>query len=104
MIYMAILVFAHFLREATNPTIVLTDNKSVTLFFQTKIFLPALWHACDYMLQLKKKKARNAGSVNTVTDFPSRMEVKVTEKICLIISEDIHTIPIEVTTFSADEE
>ena len=32
-IYMAFLEFAHFLWEATRPTIVLRDNKSVTRFF-----------------------------------------------------------------------
>ena len=35
-IYIAFLEFAHILWEATKPTIVLTDNKSVTRFFQTK--------------------------------------------------------------------
>ena len=34
-IYMALLEFAHILWEATKPTIVFTDNKSVTRFFQT---------------------------------------------------------------------
>ena len=34
-IYMALL---EFLWEASKPTIVLTDNKSVTRFFQTKTF------------------------------------------------------------------
>ena len=41
-IYMAFLEFAHILWEATNPTIVLTDNKSITRFFQTKAIPPAL--------------------------------------------------------------
>ena len=50
-IYMAFLEFAHFLWEATNPTIVLTDNKSVTRFFQANAIPPALWNACDYVLQ-----------------------------------------------------
>ena len=35
-IYMAFLEFAQILWEVTKPTIVLTDNKSVTRFFQTK--------------------------------------------------------------------
>ena len=34
-IYMAIFEFAHIFWEATKPTIFLTDNKSVTQFFQT---------------------------------------------------------------------
>ena len=49
-IYMAFLEFAHILWDATKPTIVLTDNKSVTRFFQTKAIPPALWNACDYVL------------------------------------------------------
>ena len=41
-IYMAFLEFAHISWEATKRTIVLTDNKSVTRFFQTKAIPPAL--------------------------------------------------------------
>ena len=44
---MALPDFAYFLWEATKPTIVLTDIKSVTRFFQTKAIPPALWNACD---------------------------------------------------------
>ena len=99
---MAFLEFAHILWEATQPTIVLTDNKSVTRFFQTKVIPPALWNACDYVLQFNFKIAHIAGSVNTAADFLSRLELKVTEKIRLKIREDIHTTPIEVTTSSSD--
>ena len=99
---MAFLEFAHILWEATKPTIVLTDNKSVTRFFQTKAIPPALWNACDYVLQFNFKIAHIAGSVNTAADFLSRLELKVTEKIRLKIREDIHTTPIEVTTSSSD--
>ena len=104
---MAFLEVAHILWEATKPTIVLTDNKSVTHFFQTKAIPPALWNACDYVLKFNFKMAHIAGSVNTAADFLSRLELKVTEKIRLKIKEDIQTTPIEVTTFSydvADEE
>ena len=101
-IYKAFLEFAHILWEATKPTIVLTDNKSVTRFFQTKAIPPALWNACDYVLQFSFKIAHMAGSVNTAADFLSRLEIKVTEKIRLKIREDIHTTPIEVTTSSSD--
>ena len=101
-LYMAILEFAHILWEATKPTIVLTDNKSVTRFFQTKAIPPALWNACDYVLQFNFKIAHIAGSVNTAADFLSRLELKVTEKIGLKIREDTHTTPIEVSTSSSD--
>ena len=101
-IFMAFLEFAHIFWEATKPTIFLTDNKSVTRFFQTKAIPPALWNACEYVLQFNLKIAHIAGSVNTAADFLSRLEPKVTEKIRLKIREDIQTTPIEVTTSSSD--
>ena len=78
-IYMAFLEFAHILWETTKPTIVLTDDKSVTRVFQTKAIPPSLWNACDYVLQLNFKIAHIAGSVNTAADFVSRLELRVTE-------------------------
>ena len=99
---MSFLEFAHILWDATEPTIVLTDDKSVTRFFQTKAILPALWNACDYVLQFNLKLAHIAESVNTATDFLFRFEPKVTEKIGLKIREDIETTPIEVSTSSSD--
>ena len=101
-IYMAFFEFAHILWEATKPTIVLTDNKPVTRFFQTKAIPPALWNDCDYVLQFNFKIAHINGSVNTAAHFLSRLELKVTEKIRLKIREDIQTTPIGVTTSSSD--
>ena len=99
---MAFLESAHILWEATKATIVPTDNKSVTRFFQTKAIPPSLWNACDYVLQFNFKIAHIAGSVNTAADFFSRLELKVTERIRLKIREDVQTTPIEVTTSSSD--
>ena len=99
---MAFLDSAHILWEATKPTIVLTDNKSVTRFFQTKAIPPTLWNAYDYVLMFNYKIAHIAGSVNTAADFISRLELKVMEKIRLKIKEDIQTTPIEMTTSSSD--
>ena len=100
--YTAFLEFAHILWEATKPTIVLTDNKSVTRFLRTKAIAPSLWNACDYVLQFNFKISHIAGSVNTAADFFSRLELKVTERIRLKIREDVQTTPIEVTTTSSD--
>ena len=105
--YKAFLEFALVLWEATKPTVVLTDNQSVTRFFQTKVIPPALRNACDYVLQFKFKIGHLVGSANRAADFLSRLELKVTENICLKIREDILTTPIEKTTSSAvvdDEE
>ena len=102
-IYMAFLQFAHILWETSKPTIFLTDNKSVTRFFQTKAIPPSLWNACDYVLQFNFKKTHIAGSINTAADFLSRLELKVTEKIHLKMREDVQTTPIEVSTSSSDD-
>ena len=99
---MAFLEFAHILWETTTPKIVLTVNKSVTRFFQTKAIPPALWNAFDYVLKFNFKIAHIAGSVNTAADFLCRLELKVTEKIRLKIREDIPTTRNEVTTSSSD--
>ena len=99
---MAFLEFAHILWKTSKPTIVLTDNKSVTRFFQTKAIPPSLWNACDYVLQFNFKIAHIAGSVNTAADFLSRLELKVIEKIQLKIREVVQTTPIEVSTSSSD--
>ena len=101
-IYMAFLEIAHILWETTKPTIVLTDNKSVTRILQTKAIPPSLCNACDYVLQFNFKKAHIAGSVNTAADLFSRLELKVTERFRLKITKDVQTTPIEVTTTSSD--
>ena len=101
-IYLDFLEFAHILWEATKATIVLTDKKSITRFFQTKANPPALWNECDYVLQFNFKIAHSAGSVNTADIFLSGLELKVMEKIRLKIPEGNQTTPIEVTTPSLD--
>ena len=101
-IYLAFLEFAHILWETSKPTIVLTDHKSVTRFFQTKAIPPSLWNAGDYVLQFNFQIAHITGSVTTAADFLSRSELKVTEKIHLKIREDVQTTPIEVSTSSSD--
>ena len=93
-LYMAFLEVAHTLWEATKPTIGLTDNKSVNRFFQTKAIPPALWNACDYVLQFYFKITNIAGSVNTTAEFLYIFELKVTENIRPKIREDIQTTPI----------
>ena len=101
-IYMAFFEFAHSLWETSKPTNVLTDNKSVTRFFQTKAIPPSLWNACDYVLQFNFKITHFAGSIKTAADFISRLKLRVTEKIHLKIREDVQTTPIELSTSSSD--
>ena len=81
--------------------IILTDNKSVTRFFQTKIIPPPIWNACDFVIQFNFVKAHIPGKNNTVADYLSRMEMVPTETLVLKIREDVETRPIEVNVQSA---
>ena len=100
-IYTAFLEFAHKLWETTKSAVFLTEIKSVTRFFPTEAIPSAPWNACEYWLDFNFQIAHITGSVNTAADFFSRVELKLTEKISLKISENIQTTPIEVTSSSS---
>ena len=96
-IYMAFKEFGHIFWGATKPVIILTDSKSVTRFFQTKMIPPPLWNACNFVLKFNFTIAHIPGKMNTAADyFLSRLEMDPNEKIILKIREDIPTKPIEV--------
>ena len=100
-IYYAFKEFGHIFWGTPKPTTILTDNKSVTRYFQTKIIPPALWNACDYVLQFNFIIAHIPGKNNTAADYLSRMEMDPKEKLVLKIREDVETRPIEVNVQSA---
>ena len=80
--------------------IILTDNKSVTRFFQTKINPPTLLNACDYVIQFNFTIAHIPGENNTAADFVTPRNCPK-EKLILRIREDISTTPIELNVQSA---
>ena len=93
--------FGHIFWGTPKPVIILTDNKSVTRFFQTKIIPPPLWNACDFVIQFNFTIAHIPGKNNTAADYLSRIEMEPTEKLVLKIREDVETQPIEVNVQSA---
>ena len=106
-IYFAFSEFGHLMWGSVFPVIVFTDNRSVTRFFQTKIIPPALWNACDYVLQYNLVIAHVAGAMNTAADFLLRAESNPTEKLEMNIRNDVNTKAIEVnkqSTGVAEEE
>ena len=56
-IYMAFKEFGHTFWGAIKPVIIMTDSKSVTRLFQTKMIPPPLWNACDFVLQFNSTNA-----------------------------------------------
>ena len=100
-IYYAFKEFGHIFWGTPKPVIILTDNKSVTRFFQTKIIPPPLWNVCDFVIQFNFTIAHIPGKNNTAADYLSRMEMDPTEKLVLKIRADVETQPIEVNVQSA---
>ena len=100
-IFFAFKEFGHIFWGTPKPVIILTDNKSVTRFFQTKISPPTLWNACDYVIQFNFTIAHIPGKNNTAADYLSRLEISPKEKLILRIREDIPTKPIELHVQSA---
>ena len=74
----------------------MTDSKSVSRFFRTKMIAPPLWNACDFVLQFNFTIAHIPGKMNTAAGFLSRLEMDPNEKTILKIRKDIPTRPIEV--------
>ena len=100
-IYFAFKEFGHIFWGAPKPVIILTDNKAVTRFFQTKIIPPALWNACDYVIQFNFVIAHIPGAQNTAADYLSRLEADPKDKLVIKIREDVQTLPIEINVQSA---
>ena len=103
----AFLEYSHILWETTLPTLVMTDNRSVTRFFRTKAIPPTLWNACGYVLQFNFHNMHVAGTQNTAADFLSRIDLNPKERVELKIRNDFTIQPIQVNlhlTDVADEE
>ena len=66
---MALKKFGHIFWGASKPVIIMTDSKSVTRFFQTKMSAPPLWNACDFVLQFNFSIAHIPWKMNTAADF-----------------------------------
>ena len=100
-LYFAFKELGHIFWGAPKSVIILTDNKAVTRFFQTKIVPPALWNACDYVIQFNFVKTHIPGAQNTAADYLSRLEADPKDNLVMKIREDVQTLLIEINVQSA---
>ena len=84
-----------------NQSLSLQTTKLLRAFFQTKIIPPALWNACDYMIQFNFVIGHIPGAQNTAADYLSRLEGDPKDKLVMKIREDVQTLPIEINVQSA---
>ena len=87
--YLAFQEFVHIFWGATKPVNIMTDSKSVTRFFQTKMIPPSLRNTCDLVMQIDFTIAHIPGKMNNTEDLLSRLEMDSNEKTILRIREDL---------------
>ena len=97
-VHFAFDTFAHILWGATKPILVLTDNKSLTSFFQAKTIPAALWNAVDHVLNFNFVLGHVPGRANTAADFLSQIHINPSTKLSLKISTKmpIHGVEVEM--------
>ena len=88
--------FAHILWGVKKPTIVMTDNKALTRFFQSKRIPPKLWNHCDQALQFDFVLAHVPGVENPAADYLSRLDINPEDRIHLKLNDQIPVYYIEI--------
>ena len=91
--------FAHKLWGVKKPTIVMTDNKALTRFFQSKRIRPKLWNHCDQALQFDFALAHVPNVENPAADYLSRLDINSEDRIHLKLNDQtpVHYIEIDLT-------
>ena len=92
--YFELKEFGHIYWGAPQPVIILTDNKAVTRFFQTKIIPSLLRNACDYVIKITFTIAHIPGKNKTAADYLSRLEMDLKDELFLTKRKEITTEPI----------
>ena len=80
-LYFALEYFSHFIWGAEKPVIILTDNRSLTSFFQSKSLHPALWNFMDRVIAYNIVLAHIPGRAKAAAAFVSRMQTDPTQSL-----------------------
>ena len=97
-LYFALDHFAHFIWGATKPVLVLTDNRSLTQFFQSKSIHPSLWNCLDRVLYFKILLAHIPGKATSAADFLSRMQTDPSLTLQIKLTDHVPIREIEIET------
>ena len=87
---------AHKFWGVKKPTIVMTDNKALFRFFQSKRFPPKLWNLCDQTLQIDYVLAHLSGVENPAADYLYRLDINPEDRIHLKLNDQIPVQFIEI--------
>ena len=97
-LYFALEYFSHFIWGAEKPVIGLTDNTSLTSFFQSKSLHPALWNFMDKVIAFNFVLAHIPGRANEAADFRSRMKTDPRQSLELQLLDAIPMKQIDIET------
>ena len=97
-LYFALDHFAHFIWGATKPVLVLTDNRSLTQFFQSKSIHPSLWNCLDRVLSSIILLAHIPGKANSAADFLSRMHTDPNLTLQIKLTDHVPVREVEIET------
>ena len=88
--------FALILWGVKKPIIVMTDNKALTRFFQSKRIPPKLWNYCDQALQFDFVSAHVPGVENPGADYLSRLDINPRCRIHLKLNDEFPVYKVEI--------
>ena len=97
-LYFALNHFSRFIWGTEKPILVLTDNKSLTQFFQSKAIPPSLWNFFDRILSFNLVIAHIPGRANYAADFLSPVPADPSQTIQLKLTDRIPVKKIEIET------
>ena len=97
-LYYALDYFSHYIWGSSKQVIILTDNKSLTQFFQSNVIPPSLWNCLDRIPAFNIVIAHIPGRANYAADFLSRKENDKTATMSLKLTDRIPVREIEMDT------
>ena len=88
-LYFALQPFWHFIWGSEKPVLILTDNKSLTRFFQAKTIPPSLWNYMVRITAFNIVVTHIPGKANAAADFLSRLQSNPNEILKLKLKDRI---------------
>ena len=95
-VYFAFDNFANILWGSNKPVLVLTDNCSLTRFFQAKTIPSSLWTCVDHVLNFNFVLGHIPGKANAAADYLSRIHVHPPTKLELRFNSQIPVKNVEL--------
>ena len=95
-LYFALDTFSHFISGSEKSVLLLTDNKSLTRFFQAETIPPSLSNYVDRVPAFNIVVTHIPGQANAAADFLSRLQLNPNETIELKLTDRIQIREIEI--------